>query len=118
VGCAGFAVIVDGAAVSRPHPICAIRYGKGMSDRQAWLEILAAERRRWSSMCEGKLLSELNDVQSYEVEWDSKKYQVEVELLEDTDTYMHVVAVDDGLLPASIAPVTDSFICTKPHAVR
>ena len=52
-------------------------------------------------------------------ERDSKKYQVEVELLQDTDTYVHVmVAVDDGLLPASISPVTATFTCDKPHSVR
>jgi hypothetical protein len=29
--------------------------------------------------------------------------------------YIHVmVAVDDGSLPASIAPLTHSFICQKP----
>jgi len=49
----------------------------------------------------------------------SKKYQVEVELLEDIDTYVQVmVAVDDGLLPASISPVTATFPCDKPHSVR
>jgi hypothetical protein len=90
-----------------------------MSDRKAWLEVLAAETRRWSSMSSGELLSKLHDVQSYEVERDSKKYQVEVELLEDTDTYVHVmVAIDDGLLPASISPVTATFTCAKPHSIR
>ena len=63
-----------------------------------------------------ELLSQLNDEQVYEVERDSKKYQVEVELLEDTATYIHVlVAVDDGRLPASLRPATDSFICAKPQ---
>ena len=63
--------------------------------------------------CEA-LLSELRDPQVYEVELDSKKYQVEVQLLENTDKYVHViVAVDDGSLPASVFPVTHDFILDK-----
>ena len=51
-------------------------------------------------------------MQGYEVEFDSKPYQVEVELLENTEQYAHVmVAVDDGSLPASISPLIQSFIC-------
>ena len=51
----------------------------------------------------------------YEVECDSKKYQVEIELLENTEEYVHVVvSVDDGNLPTSILPATDSFITKKP----
>jgi hypothetical protein len=53
-------------------------------------------------------------VQGNEVEFDSKQYQVEVELLENTEKYIHVmVSVDDGSLPASISPLTHSFICQK-----
>jgi hypothetical protein len=60
------------------------------------------------------LISELHEVQGYEVEFESKQYQVEVELLENTEKYLHVlVAVDDGSLPASISPLTHSFICQK-----
>ena len=51
---------------------------------------MKAEARRWSCRSSDELLSELHDVQAYEVERDSKKYQVEVELLEDTDTYVEV----------------------------
>jgi hypothetical protein len=60
------------------------------------------------------LVSELHDVQTYEIEFDSKKYQVEVELLERTEQYLNVaVAVDDGSLPASMRPSTHSFIRPK-----
>ena len=63
--------------------------------------------------CE-QLVSELHEVQAYEVEFESKPYQIEVELLENTEKYLHVmVAVDDGSLPASISPSTHSFICQK-----
>lgn len=71
--------------------------------------------KRWSAMSCEQLVSELNEVKAYEVEFDSKQYQVEVELLENTARYLHVmVAVDDGSLPASIAPLTRTFICPKP----
>jgi hypothetical protein len=94
-------------------------YGADMADQKTWREVLDAEVRRWSSMSSDVLLSELHDVQAYEVERDSKKYQIEVELLENTDTYVHVmVGVDDGSLPASILPVTTTFIQQKPHSVR
>jgi len=60
------------------------------------------------------LVSRLHDIQCYEVKIDSKTCQVEVELLENTDTYIHVlVAVDDGTLPASLAPLTETFIREK-----
>ncbi len=61
-----------------------------------------------------QLASASDEERVYEVELDSKTYQVEVEVLEDTDDYLHVmVAVDDGSLPASMAPETQSFICNK-----
>lgn len=76
--------------------------------------MLESEMKRWSAMSCAQLVSELHEVQAYEVEFESKQYQVEVELVENTETYLHVmVAVDDGRLPASISPLTDSFICHK-----
>ena len=70
---------------------------------------------RWSALSCGQLVSELHDVQGYGVEFESKRYQVEVELLENTEKYVHVmVAVDDGSLSGSISPLTQSFICQKP----
>ena len=90
-----------------------------MADRNVWREVSEAEARRWSSLPLDQLLSELHDGQVYEVERVSKKYQVEVEVLEDTDTYVHVmVAVDDGRLPGSILPVTTTFIRSKVNSVR
>ena len=50
----------------------------------------------------------------YEVEYKSKKYQVEVTILENSATYMHVaVAVDDGHFWRAIRPLASSFICKK-----
>jgi hypothetical protein len=64
--------------------------------------------------CE-QLASELHELQAYDLEFESKPYQVEVELLENTEKYLHVmVAVDDGSVPASFLPLTQSFICQKP----
>ena len=61
-----------------------------------------------------RLASALDEERVYEVELDSKTYQVEIEVLESTEAYLHVmVAVDDGSLPASMAPETQSFICNK-----
>jgi hypothetical protein len=86
-----------------------------MSRRQEWQKVLDAEVQRWSAKSCAQLIAELGDVRAYEVELDSKTYQVEVDLLEDTETYLHVVvAVDDGSLPASFRPATQSFIREKP----
>ena len=85
-----------------------------MSRPEEWRKVLDAEVKRWSAMSCSQLVSELRDLQAYEVEFDSRKYQVEVELVEDTEQYVQVmVAVDDGSLPASISPLTHSFILQK-----
>ena len=63
----------------------------------------------------GQFVSNLNDKQVYEIEFDSKRYQIEIEILESTEEYIHVMmAIDDGTLPASILPLTYSFIRKKP----
>jgi len=86
----------------------------GPERRDAWRPVLEAEIKRWSAMSYEQLAAELADDKVYEVEFDSKMYQVEVELLENTERHIHVaVAVDDGSLPASIRPLTDSFIRNK-----
>ena len=81
----------------------------------AWRKALDSEAKRWAAMSCDELVSELHDPLAYEVELDSKTYQVEIELLENTDRYVHVmVAIDDGSLPASIFPLTRSFVRAKP----
>jgi predicted metal-dependent hydrolase len=53
--------------------------------------------RRWSALSYDQLISRLSTVDVYEVEDDFKKYQVEIEILENTEEYVHVaVSVDDG----------------------
>jgi hypothetical protein len=85
-----------------------------MTRREVWQQVLDAEFRRWSAMSRAGLESALQEVQCYEVEFDSKRLQVEVEFLENTQEYLHViVSVDDGSLPASLSPESLSFICRK-----
>ena len=85
-----------------------------MSRRKEWQEVLDSEVKRWSAKSCDQLVAELTDVQAYELEFESNRYQVEVELLEKTKTYLHVlVAVDDGSLPASLSPLSHSFIRQK-----
>jgi hypothetical protein len=111
--------LVDGTPFHVRHAIRATRYRGGMGDKKAWREVLDAEVQRWSSMALDELLAGVRDVQAYEVERDSRKYQVEVEVLENTEMYVHVmVAVDDGRLPASISPVTTTFIRPKLPSLR
>jgi hypothetical protein len=61
-----------------------------MSPRAEWQAVLDDEVKRWSSLSWERLVAELRDVRAYEVEVDSKQYQVEVELLENTNAYVHV----------------------------
>ena len=76
--------------------------------------MLDSEMERWSAKSYDQLANELHDGQSYVVEFDGKEYQVEVELLEKTEGYVHaMLSVDDGSLPASISPLTRSFIREK-----
>jgi len=88
-----------------------------MNQRDQWRTVLDFEVRRWVDAPYEQLVSALRNEHAYEVEFDSKKYQVEIEILENTEEYVHVmVAVDDGHLPASILPVTYSFIRNKPRS--
>lgn len=85
-----------------------------MTRREEWRRVLQAELTRWSSLSCDTVLTELQSRNVYEVAADSRHYQVEVELLENTPEYLHVgIAVDDGSLPASIHPESESFICRK-----
>ena len=66
-----------------------------MGIRDEWLKVLDSEVQRWSAMPFDQLESALRNLQAYTIELDSKKYQVEVEILEDTDKYIHVMVADD-----------------------
>ena len=85
-----------------------------MSRREEWRKVLQSELSRWSSMSRNDVLAELRTRGVYEVVAESKRYQVEVELLEDTPEYLHLsIAVDDGSLPPSIRPESETFRCRK-----
>jgi hypothetical protein len=85
-----------------------------MKRRERWRRVLAAEVQRWSALSAEELLLQLRDIQVYEVEFDGKTHQVEVELLRGTPEHVQVmVAVDDGSLPASIRPETEIFLREK-----
>ena len=85
-----------------------------MKRREQWRPVLDAELKRWRAKSSEQLLAELRDEQAYEIEFENKMYQVEVEILENTDKYVHVlVAVDDGTLPAALLPLSSSFIREK-----
>jgi hypothetical protein len=85
-----------------------------MNSREQWQPVLDAEAKRWRAKSCTELTAELSNVKAYEVELEGKRYQVEVQLLENTDEYVHVsVAVDDGSIPASFRPLSSSFIREK-----
>jgi hypothetical protein len=84
-----------------------------MNRREQW-PVLEIEVRKWSGKSSYELVAAPLEVRAYEVEFDGKRYQVEAQLLENTDQYVHVgVDVDDGSLPASFRPLSDSFIREK-----
>jgi hypothetical protein len=88
-----------------------------MSRRAEWQQVLDAQVANWSGMSCEQLITELHEIRAYQVEVESKRYQVEVQLLENTKNYVHViVAIDDGTLPRSIAPLTHGFIRQKLEA--
>jgi len=85
-----------------------------MADRKKWREVLEGEVALWSKKTYQQVIVELPSAKAYQVRVGSVEYQVEVELLENTESYIHLaVMVDDGTLPASIFPVSDSFILKK-----
>lgn len=73
--------------------------------------MLDAEVERWSAKSCEQLEAELAGGHAYEVNYETKPFQVEVQILESAPSYVHVaVAVDDGSLPASFRPLTRSFV--------
>jgi uncharacterized protein len=102
------AFIADGSEVT------VFRGRRIATRRENWRRVLRAEVARWSAKSCEELVAELTDSQIYEVADEAGTYQVEVEMLENTAAYVHViVAIDDGSLPASIAPVSESFLVNK-----
>jgi hypothetical protein len=87
--------------------------------REEWKKVLDSELERWTAKSIEELLLELREVEAYQVDFDSKRYNVEVQLLENTNEYIHVlVDVDDGSLPASFSPLGQTFIRNKTPEVE
>jgi len=86
-----------------------------MKRREVWRKVLEREVQCWRAVPAAELEAAVRGNRAYEVEFEAKSYQVEIEVLENTDRAIRVmVAVDDGSLPASILPATDDFIVNKP----
>ncbi|HTH33738.1 MAG TPA: hypothetical protein VL976_05135, partial [Xanthobacteraceae bacterium] len=86
-----------------------------MKRREVWRKVLEREVQRWRAVPAAELEAAVRGNRAYEVEFEAKSYQVEIEVLENTDRAIRVmVAVDDGSLRASILPSTDDFIVNKP----
>jgi len=85
-----------------------------MDRREEWKVVLDAEMKLWSDKSCEQLTKELREVRAYTVEFGSKQYQVEVDILEDTKEYLHIgLSVDDGSLPSWLHPASQSFIVRK-----
>jgi hypothetical protein len=97
------------------HLLAVVTAGTDMNRREEWRKVLDREVQRWSTMTFEQLLSELRELQVYELECDAKTYQVEVQMLTQTNESLQVmVAVDDGSMPASLVPATHIFIRNRP----
>jgi hypothetical protein len=82
-----------------------------------WQSVLDAEVRRWSTMPLEELFARLRELDVYEIEFQGKMHQVEVQLLQDTDKHLQIViAVDDGTLPRSLSPRMQIILRKKPSA--
>jgi hypothetical protein len=89
----------------------------GRERRALWRRALEAEVDKWEAKSVEELIQELAEVQAYQIEFESREMQAEVEILEDTPQYLHVyVAVDDGVLPLAIRPQATTFIRRKTSA--
>lgn len=85
-----------------------------MKRREQWRPVLEAQVKRWSTKSGAELIAELPDEQAYEVEFEGRKHQVEVRILQNTDRHILViVSVDDGSIPASFLPLSSTFIREK-----
>ena len=102
------------AASGQPPVVRRPARAQYMNRREQWCPVLETEVKKWSVKSCDELVAALLEVRAYAVEFDGKRYQVEVQLLENTDKYVHVcVDVDDGSLPASFRPLSKSFIREK-----
>ena len=75
--------------------------------------VLNREIDKYSKLSYGELLA-LDDNISYYSEYAGGEYQIEINILEKENDYVHIsVAVDDGSLSRSFAPLCSSFLVYK-----
>lgn len=85
-----------------------------MANRAELRRALEDEVRRWSAISYSRIHEEIRNRGIYQIASDSEEFQVEVILLEDTETYWHVgLSIDDGRLLTAMRPVCDSFVNRK-----
>lgn len=85
-----------------------------MRNREQMRKVLESQRKIWSAKPFEQLVAELKETQNYEVEADSVVYQVEVEIFEKSEESVRVeIGIDDGHLPSSIFPLSDSFMVRR-----
>ncbi len=79
--------------------------------RESWRPVLEMEIQKWSAKSYEELVSDLKGEPCYERRIGGETFQIEVTILENNTSYIHVgVSVDDGSLPASLRPMASSFI--------
>lgn len=82
-----------------------------MGRREHCRKVLDAELLRWSGRLWDQIVADLRDSRAYGAVFELKLYEVEVQILEDTDEHVHVMlSVDDGNLAGSILPLSCTFI--------
>ena len=62
-----------------------------MRKREKLRDILVAEISRWSAMPYDELISQLQSECVYQVESESTQFHLDVQVLENTDEYVHVM---------------------------
>ena len=64
-----------------------------MKRRELWRAVLDVEVKRWSEKSYDQLRAELAEMKNYVVEFSSKQYEVEVDLLENTEDTSTLMSV-------------------------
>jgi hypothetical protein len=90
---------------------------KRASRRETWCPVLEARLSDGQRLPGEDLLSKVAGNEAYQLDFEGKQYNVEVTILENTKEYVHVlIDVDDGSLPTSFHPLSESFIRRKEPA--
>ena len=90
-----------------------------MAKKSEIADALDREIRRWSEMAPQRLIAELSAPCAYEVEDESGRYQIEARLLENKESYLHLMlSAFDGSLRRFVFPVTRTIIIDKPTEIE